>query len=105
MANCTYVKSQGNNDVESIAKYKDEFVTVKAAPLKLSDNISMTLRFQIFLEYREETGEKWITSIVTLVDTVLGMTNDNDERDNYIYCTKSCFLHASIRALGRVYFS
>lgn len=73
----------GTMTLESIAKYKDEFVTVKGRTVKLSDNISMTFKVPNILEYRE-AGEKWITSIVTLVDTVLGMTNDNDERDNYI---------------------
>lgn len=69
--------------LDSIKRYRDEFVRGKGRVVQLTDKVSITLRNPSIDEYLT-SGQKWVNNIVNMVDRALGMAPDGQTRDQYI---------------------
>jgi len=68
---------------ESLERYKNEFTRGKGRNIKLTENLIMALRTPNVDEYLT-SGQKWVNTIVAMVDKAFGMEGNADIRDKYI---------------------
>jgi hypothetical protein len=81
-------KQSGATDLTILNRYREEFTEGKRREILLSDNgergkVSMLLKNPSINDYLM-SGQKWINSIVDMVDNALSVTNDYDQRDKFI---------------------
>lgn len=69
--------------IESLQRYKDEFIRGKGRSVSLSEDIELTLRVPNIEQYMT-SGQKWVNNIVSMVDKAFGLPPSDDVRDSYI---------------------
>lgn len=69
--------------LDSVKRYRDEFVRGKGRLIQLSEKVSITLRNPSLDQYLA-SGQKWVNNIVSMVDRSLGMAPSDNARDQYI---------------------
>jgi hypothetical protein len=68
---------------ESLERYRNEFVRGKGRTIKLTDNMSTTLRIPNIDQYLT-SGQKWINNIVAMIDKAFNLEPNDSVRDNHI---------------------
>lgn len=77
-------QKHGNNMTQdSLERYRNEFVRGKGRVVKLTDNLSITLRVPNINQYLV-SGQKWVNNIVAMVDRAFAMHPNDGIRDTYI---------------------
>lgn len=69
--------------VESLARYRDEFVNNKGRSIEVKENLAINLRVPNVEQYLT-SGQRWVDGIVKTVDTAFSLEPGTDARDNYI---------------------
>lgn len=76
-------RKSGSTVIGSLERYKTEFIKGRAKSYPVRDNVAVTLHVPNSTEYLK-SGNKWVNNIVNLIDTVLGMSADEGEREKQI---------------------
>lgn len=69
--------------MDSITKYRNEFTVGKPRKVPLADGISVTLKSPSLEQYLT-SGNRWVASIVEMVDKAFGLSPEDGQRNAFI---------------------
>jgi len=81
-------RQSGSVSLDAVKRYKEEMLSCQNRRVVIDENsqrpLQMTLRVPTVAEYID-SGQEWISSIVTMVNNALGLDASENERNEYIF--------------------
>jgi hypothetical protein len=81
-------RQSGSVTIDAVNRYKEEMLATQKRRVTIDEGsarpLNMTLRVPTVAEYID-SGQEWISSIVTMVNNALGLDASENERNEYIF--------------------